>query len=154
MRLEAAQLIHRPPDGLFQFVATDHFQNHPKWDPAVEKMTPTSPGPMAQGATAQLVRRNRGKAIEGTITVTDYQPVRTFAATSRFGPFALRQRASFEPAPGGATRRRPSRSSCCRRCSKTSLPWRAGHASDDAVRGAVLMNPLLLDASLVRRQNA
>ena len=30
----------------------------------------------------------------------------------------------------------------------------AGHASDGAVWGAVVMNPLLLDASLARRQNA
>jgi hypothetical protein len=38
-------------EDVFRFVATDHFQNHPKWDPAVEQMTPASPGPMAQGAT-------------------------------------------------------------------------------------------------------
>jgi hypothetical protein len=58
---------------------------------------------MAKGATARLFRHDRGKVIEGTITVTEYQPARTFAAISRFGPFALRQRASLEPASGGAT---------------------------------------------------
>ena len=104
MRLEAAQVIERRPEDVFRFVATDHFQNHPKWDPAIEQMTPTSPGPMAKGATARLVRRDRGRVMEGIITVTEYEPVRTFAAVSRFGPFTLRQRASLEPAPGGATR--------------------------------------------------
>jgi hypothetical protein len=104
MRLEAAQLIQRPPEDVFRFVATDHFQNHPKWDPAIKEITPASPGPLTQGTTARLVRRDRGKAVEGMITVTEYEPVRAFAVISRFGPFTLWQRASFEPAPGGATR--------------------------------------------------
>ena len=104
MRTEATQVIDRPPEDVFRFLATDHFQNHRTWDPAVEQMTPTSPGPMAKGATARLVRRDRGKAVEGTITVTEYEPVRAFAAISRFGPFTLRQRVSLEPVPGGATR--------------------------------------------------
>src|SRR5437764_13080836 len=104
MRTEATQVIDRPPEDVFRFLATDHFQNHRMWDPAVEQMTPTSPGPMAKGATARLVRRDRGKAVEGTITVTEYEPVRAFAAISRFGPFTLRQRVSLEPVPGGATR--------------------------------------------------
>jgi Polyketide cyclase / dehydrase and lipid transport len=104
MRLEAAQVIERRPQAVFRFVATDHFQNHPKWDRAIEQMTPTAPGPMAKGATARLVRRDRGKVMEGILTVTEYQPVRAFAAVSRFGPFTLWQRASLEPVPGGATR--------------------------------------------------
>jgi len=41
--------------------------------------------------------------IEGIITVTGHEPVPTFAAISRLGPFTLRQRASPEPASGGAT---------------------------------------------------
>jgi hypothetical protein len=86
MRMEAAQVIERRPEDVFRFVATDHF------------------GPMADGATARLVRRDRGRVMEGIITVTEYEPARTFAAVSRFGPFTLRQKASLEPSPGGATR--------------------------------------------------
>lgn len=104
MRLEAVQVIERRQEDVFRFVATDHFQNHPKWDPAIEQMTPTSPGPMAKGATARLVRRDRGRVLEGIITVTEYEPIRAFAAISRFGPFTLRQRAALESAPGGGTR--------------------------------------------------
>jgi hypothetical protein len=32
-------------------VATDHFQNHPKWDPAITSITKTSPGPMGPGTS-------------------------------------------------------------------------------------------------------
>ena len=104
MRLQAAQVINRPPQDVFRFVATDHFENHPTWDPAIQEMTPTSPGPMAPGTTARLVRRDRGTAVEGTVTVTEYEPVRTFAAISRFGRFTLQQRVSLEPVSAGATR--------------------------------------------------
>jgi hypothetical protein len=127
MRLEAAQVIDRRPEDVFRFVATDHFQNHPKWDPAIEQMAPTSPSPMAEGATARLVRRDRGKVMEGIITVAEYEPVHTFAAVSRFGPFTLRQRASLEPVPATppgftwrSTPQRPGRSGFCCRCSSRS----------------------------------
>jgi polyketide cyclase/dehydrase/lipid transport protein len=104
MRVQAAQVIDSPPADVFRFVATDHFQNHPKWDPAIETMTPTSPAPMAPGSTARLVRRDRGKTVEGTVTVTEYEPVRAFAVVTQFGPFTLHQRAVLEPICSQATR--------------------------------------------------
>src|SRR5205823_4388541 len=61
------------------------------------------PGPMSKGLPHGSFAMTRGKVIEGTITVTEYEPVRAFAAISRFGPFTLRQRASLESAPGGTT---------------------------------------------------
>jgi hypothetical protein len=51
VRLAASQVIERSPAEVFRFVATDHFQNHPKWDPAVTAITQTSPGPMGVGTT-------------------------------------------------------------------------------------------------------
>jgi hypothetical protein len=74
---------------VFRFVATDHFQNHPTWDPAVTSITQTSPGPMGVGTTARLVRTDRGRRVDGTMEVTEYQPVSSFTAVSRFGPFTL-----------------------------------------------------------------
>jgi hypothetical protein len=44
VQLAASQVIERPPAEVFRFVATDHFQNHPKWDPAVTSITQTSRG--------------------------------------------------------------------------------------------------------------
>lgn len=55
MRLAASQIIERPPAEVFRFVATDHFENHFKWDPAVTSITqvqgmePSSPGCLATG---------------------------------------------------------------------------------------------------------
>jgi Polyketide cyclase / dehydrase and lipid transport len=95
VRLSASQVIQRPPAEVFRFVATEHFRNHPKWDPAVTSITKTSPGPIGVGTTARLVRTDRGRRVEGSLEVTEYQPVSSFTEVSRFGPFALHARATF-----------------------------------------------------------
>jgi len=104
VRLSASQVIQRPPTEVFRFVATEHFQNHPKWDPAVTSITQTSPGPMGVGTTARLVRTDRGRRVEGSIEVTEYQPVRSFTEVSRFGPFTLHARATLAPVAPSSTR--------------------------------------------------
>jgi hypothetical protein len=89
---------------VFRFVATDHFESHPKWDPAVTSITKTSPGPMGVGTTARLVRTDRGRRVEGSMEVTEYQPISSFTEVSRFGPFTLHARATFEPVAPASTR--------------------------------------------------
>jgi hypothetical protein len=104
MRVQVEETILAATADVFRFVATEHFQNHPKWDPSISEMTPTSPGPVRQGSTARFVRTDGGRRTEGVLTVTEYEPDRLFAAVSRFGPFVLHQRAVFEPLPSGFTR--------------------------------------------------
>ena len=104
MRLSASQVIERPPAEVFRFVATDHFQNHPKWDPAVTSITKTSPGPIGVGTTARLVRIDRGRQVQGSMEVTEYQPVHGFTEVSRFGPFTLHARARLSPVGPASTR--------------------------------------------------
>jgi Polyketide cyclase / dehydrase and lipid transport len=104
VRLGASQVIERPPAEVFRFVATEHFQNHPKWDPAVTSITQTSPGSMGVGTTARLVRTDRGRRVEGTMEVTEYQPVRSFTEVSRFGPFTLHAQAMLAPVAPASTR--------------------------------------------------
>jgi Polyketide cyclase / dehydrase and lipid transport len=104
VRLSASQVIERPPAEVFRFVAADHFQNHPKWDPAVTSITKTSPGPMGVGTTARLVRTDRGRHVEGSMEVTEYQPVSSFTAVSQFGPFTLHAQARFAPVAPASTR--------------------------------------------------
>jgi hypothetical protein len=84
-------------------VATEHFTNHPKWDPNVVEMVPTSTGAMGIGSTARLVRNDRGKRVEGSAEVVEYQPDHLFEIVTRFGPFILQQRATCEARPEGKT---------------------------------------------------
>jgi hypothetical protein len=104
VRLSASQVIDRPPAEVFRFVATEHFQNHPKWDPAVTSITKTFPGPIRVGTTARLVRTDRGRQLQGSMEVTEYQPVSSSTVVSRFGPFTLEARTTFAPVAPASTR--------------------------------------------------
>jgi Polyketide cyclase / dehydrase and lipid transport len=104
VRLAASQVIERPPAEVFRFVAIEHFQNHPTWDPAVTAITQTSQGAMGVGTTARLVRTDRGRRVEGSMEVTEYEPVRRFTEVSRFGPFTLQARARLAPVAAASTR--------------------------------------------------
>jgi Polyketide cyclase / dehydrase and lipid transport len=103
VRLAASQVIERPPAEVFRFVATEHFQNHPMWDPAVTSITKTSPGPMGVGTTARLVRTDRGRQLQGSMEVTEYEPVSSVTVVSRFGPFTLQARTTFAPVAPAST---------------------------------------------------
>ncbi len=103
----AERLVQRPAEEVFDFVATRHFDNHPRWDPDLLEMEQTSPGPVGPGTTALVVRRRgRGRGrVEGTATVTDYEPCRRAAWDVRFGAFALRQAVDLLPQQDGAATR-------------------------------------------------
>src|SRR5688572_5586182 len=75
----AERIMQNPADQVFDFVATRHFENHPRWDPDLLDMRQTSPGPVGPGTTALIVRRRGRGRVEGTATVTEYEPCRRAA---------------------------------------------------------------------------
>ena len=103
--VKVERTLHHPPENVFDFVATNHFQNHPRWDPDLLEMKQTSPGPVQVGTTARVVRRQGRGTVEGTATVTEYQPYRRASWDVEFGPFLLRQRAELTPENDGAATR-------------------------------------------------
>ena len=103
--VKVERILHHPPEQVFNFVATNHFQNHPRWDPDLLEMKQTSPGPVQVGTTAHVVRRQGRGIVEGTATVTEYLPSRSASWEVEFGPFLLRQRAELTPENDGAATR-------------------------------------------------
>lgn len=83
--IEADTIIDRPVAQVFQFVATDHFQNHPKWDPSIVEIIPLSPGPIAVGSTARVIRKQG----PGNLEVTAFEQDRLLTTRSIIGPFIL-----------------------------------------------------------------
>jgi hypothetical protein len=65
---------------------------------------PDLPGADGVGTTARLVRTDRGRQLEGSMEVTEYQPVSSSTVVSRFGPFTLQARTTFVPAAPASTR--------------------------------------------------
>ena len=103
--VRAEKVLHRPPETVFDFVATHHFENHPRWDPDVLEMRQTSPGTLGVGTKADIVRRQGNRRVEGTATVTEYEPDQSAAWDVQFGPFRLHQRVDLAPEQGGAATR-------------------------------------------------
>ncbi len=99
------RIVQRPRGVVFDFVATRHFENHPRWDPDLLEMSQTSPGPVGVGTTARVVRRQGRRRVEGTATVVEYEPDGRAAWDVRFGPFRLHQRAELLPEQAGAATR-------------------------------------------------
>lgn len=103
------RVVQHPVEQVFDFVATRHFENHPRWDPDVLEMRQTSAGAVGPGTTALVVRRRGRGRVEGTATVTEYEPCRRAAWDVRFGAFALRQAVDLRAeADGSATHLRLS----------------------------------------------
>ena len=103
MRVE--RTVHAPPAEVFDHVAAHHFENHPRWDPDVLEMRQTSPGPVGVGTTASVVRRQGNRRVQGTATVTAYEPMRSAAWQVDFGQFELKQDVELVPEEAGAATR-------------------------------------------------
>ena len=103
--VRAEKVLHRPPETVFDFVATPNFENHPRWDPDVLEMRQTSPGTLGVGTKADIVRRQGNRRVDGTATVTEYEPDQSAAWDVQFGPFRLHQRVELAPEQGGAATR-------------------------------------------------
>ena len=121
------RIVQRPPEVVFDFVATHHFENHPRWDPDLLEMSQTSPGPVGVGTTARVVRRQGRGHVQGTATVDEYEPNRRAAWEVRFGPLRLHQRAQLIPEQGGtATRLRLSVDTSARGPIRVIVPFLGG----------------------------
>lgn len=102
MRQQVEVKIMRPPGAVFDFVARDHWRNHPRWDPDVVEITPLDQGPIRAGSRAR-VRRKRGAGDE-LLEVLELEPDSRFVSRTQIGAFSLTMTALIGPADEGASR--------------------------------------------------
>lgn len=95
VKVEASVVIERPVKAVFRFYADEHVRNHPRWDPDIE-LERTSLGPIGVGTV--ILRRNShsGVPVEGTMTITEFEPERTMSGVIREGPVETRGGATFQ----------------------------------------------------------
>jgi uncharacterized protein YndB with AHSA1/START domain len=103
MKLELTQIIDRPPAEVFRFIATNHVQNHPRWDPKMELQQLTE-GPIRVGTVIRRRRMHTGVPVEGTMEVVEFMPDRALGMVIHDGPLEMRSRMTFEPHGQDATR--------------------------------------------------
>jgi hypothetical protein len=102
VKLGVSESIERPPADVFRFVATDHVENHPRWDPQMSLVQET-PGPIGVGTR---IRRSRGggETLEGEMEITEFDPDHTMGAVIRDGPMEIRSLMTVEPEGEAASR--------------------------------------------------
>lgn len=103
MNITVETTIERPPTEVFDFIATNHFENHPRWDANIISVEPITSGPMGVGSKAR-VRRKRGGGEDEVLEVTAFEPPRRFASRDNIGPFLLNMNALVEPVGETASR--------------------------------------------------
>jgi hypothetical protein len=102
VKLDVSESIERPPADVFHFVATDHVENHPRWDPQMSLVQET-PGPIGVGTR---IRRSRGggETLEGEMEIIEFDPDHTMGAVIRDGPMEIRSLMTVEPEGEAASR--------------------------------------------------
>jgi uncharacterized protein YndB with AHSA1/START domain len=103
MKLEFSEVIDRPPADVFRFIATDHVQNHPRWDPQMELQQVTE-GPIGVGTVIHRRHTHSGAPQEGTMEVVEFEPPHVFGLAIHDGPVEMVSRMAFEPSGQNATR--------------------------------------------------
>jgi hypothetical protein len=102
MRLRVEERVERAPGIVFDFIARDHWRNHPRWDPNVVEIMPLEHGSIRAGSRAR-VRRKRGSGDE-VLEVLEFKPDSRWVSRSQIGPFSLEMSALIDPADEAASR--------------------------------------------------
>jgi hypothetical protein len=103
VKLDLSESIERPPADVFRFVATDHVQNHPRWDPQLSLVQET-PGPIGVGTRIRRSRAGGETRVEGEMQITEFEPDSTMGALIRDGPMEIRSWMTVEPEGEAASR--------------------------------------------------
>jgi uncharacterized protein YndB with AHSA1/START domain len=103
MKLELSQVIDRPPAEVFRFIATNHVQNHPRWDPKMELRQLTE-GPIGVGTVIHRRHTHTGAPVEGTMEIVEFSPPHAFGMVIRDGTVEMHSRMTFEPHDQNSTR--------------------------------------------------
>ena len=101
--VEYSQVIDRPVSDVFRFMAEQHVQNHPRWDPNIELEQETD-GPIGVGTVLRRRNTRYEEPVEGTMEVVEYEPNEVMAVVIKEGGFEMSGRVTFEAVGPSQTR--------------------------------------------------
>ena len=101
LKIEASTVIHRPVEDVF--VVVSNHENYPKWSPGVLEVKKTSSGSIGFGTSWRSVSKRLGRRRETESEIVEYEPNRKVTRQHTQG-MPVRDRFTFEIAPGGCTR--------------------------------------------------
>ena len=94
-QIRSSQVIDRPVNIVFHFVAEEHVRNHPLWDPDIELWL-ESDSSIGVGTIIQRRNSRSGTPVEGTMEVVEFEPNRAFGTVIHDGPAEMHGRITFE----------------------------------------------------------
>ena len=94
-QIRSSQVINRPVNTVFHFVAEEHVRNHPRWDPDIELWL-ESDSSIGVGTIIQRRNSRSGTPVEGTMEVVEFEPNRAFGTVIHDGPAEMHGRITFE----------------------------------------------------------
>ena len=95
MRVESSTLIQKPVGSVWDFYATRHIQNHPRWDPTIE-LQATSDDPIGLGTVIKRRVTRFDRTTEGTMEVVEFEPEKVMRVETHDGPMTIHGWARFE----------------------------------------------------------
>ena len=102
MRLERTQEFDRPGEVVFDFVATDHVRNHPRWDPTI-RLEQVTDDPIGVGTILKRYTDREAGPMEGTMGIVAFEPGRSSTTIIHAGHLEMRAGSSSSPGePVGA----------------------------------------------------
>ena len=102
MRMRVDGTVERAPGVVFDFIARDHWRNHPRWDPQIIEITPFEHGPIRTGSRAHV--RRKGGWGDGLLEVLEFEPDSRWVSHNEIGPFSVTMTVLIEPQKDAASR--------------------------------------------------
>ncbi len=99
IELEHTLIIKRPVEEVFDFVAT--VENFPRWTKSTVSAVKTSPGPVGEGTTCNVVNKSMGRTVDHDFVVSEFVANKLYATKSTAGPFPMDMRYTLEAVDEG-----------------------------------------------------
>ena len=103
MELDVSTVVDRPVATVWDFYAVHHVENHPRWDPSVELEAP-SDDPIRVGSVITRRTTRFGTTTEGTMEITELEPMRIMRVVTQDGPIRINGWMLFEAVDENTTR--------------------------------------------------
>lgn len=103
MEIQEPTVIERPLATVWDFCIVHHVENHPRWDPSVELEAP-SDDPIRVGSVIKRRTTRFGTTTEGTMEITELEPMRIMRVLSQDGPMRINGWMLFEAIDEDTTR--------------------------------------------------
>ncbi|WP_336361525.1 SRPBCC family protein [Haladaptatus sp. ZSTT2] len=93
--VSVSNIIDRPVSDVFHFIADQHVENHPRWDPDIE-LEQESDGSIEVGTIIRRRNTRYDTPVEGTMEITEFERNQAMGSIIREGGFEMQGRITFE----------------------------------------------------------